>query len=264
MGIRRDLSILFYCNLLWSLLCLEQCWRSPEVPLSLISSSSPRRSPFDLGLWFSGPKRSTTSVQVKYSQAARSHVIRAAWTKPHLIQSQGRCNGTTLNQIMFQTSQLSSGSHKLDIVYQGNSQSTPLTINVLIVQNGESSTSSNSVLPSRWGSQISGIHVTSTVGTRASSLSSSFLTSPISAATILPSGFSYTTDSTGGVFATRVASAGPNSTHNSSNLGPIIGGMLDGLALLLLAIFGCLFLRRDSTQNERYERNCWTNGCWTF
>jgi hypothetical protein len=158
---------------------------------------------------------------------------------PTSFSLRGGATGQLLNQIMFQTPQLSSGSHKLDIVYQGNSQSTPLTINDLIVQNGESSASSNSALPSS-----SGTPVTSTVGTRASGLSSSFLTSPISAATTLPSGFSYTTDSTGGVFATRVASAGPNSTHNSSNLGPIIGGVVGGLALLLLAIFGCLFLRR--------------------
>lgn len=163
---------------------------------------------------------------------------------PTSFSLRGGATGQLLNQIMFQTPQLSSGSHKLDIVYQGNSQSTPLTINVLIVQNGESSASSISALPSSSGTQISGTHVTSIVGTRASGLSSSFLTSPISAATTLSSGFSYTTDSTGGVYATRVASAGPNSTHNSSNLGPIIGGVVGGLALLLLAIFGFLFLRR--------------------
>jgi len=76
---------------------------------------------------------------------------------------------------MFQTPQLSFGSHKLDIVYQGNSQSTPLTLTALFIQNGD--------------------HVT------------------------------------------RVA-------HNSSNLGPIIGGVVGGLALLILAIFGFLSLRR--------------------
>jgi hypothetical protein len=86
--------------------------------------------------------------------------------------------GLLLNQIMFQTPQLSSGSHKLDIVYQGNSQSTPLTLTALLVQLGNP--------------------------------------------------------------ATRVAP----SAHNSSNLGPIIGGVVGGLALLILAIFGCLFLRR--------------------
>jgi len=44
---------------------------------------------------------------------------------------------TLLNQIMFQTLQLPFGSHKLDIVYQGNSQSTPLTLTALLIQNGD-------------------------------------------------------------------------------------------------------------------------------
>ena len=137
---------------------------------------------------------------------------------PTTFSLRGGATGQLLNQIMFQTPQLSSGSHKLDIVYQGNSQSTPLTLNVLIVQNGDSSSNS--------------------------ALSSSFMTPAASAATTLPSGFSYTTDSTGGVFATRVASTESNPAHNSSNLGPIIGGVIGGLAVLLLAVFGCLFLRR--------------------
>ena len=155
---------------------------------------------------------------------------------PTSFSLRGGATGQLLNQILFQTPQLSSGSHKLDIVYQGNSQSTPLTLNVLLIQNGQSSSNS--------AGSGSGSQITSTIATRASGLSSSFLTSPISAATTLPSGFSYTTDSTGGVFATRVASTDSNSAHNSSNLGPIIGGVIGGLALLLLAIFGYLFLRR--------------------
>ena len=155
---------------------------------------------------------------------------------PTSFSLRGGATGQLLNQILFQTPQLSSGSHKLDIVYQGNLQSTPLTLNVLIVQNGESSTS---ILSS------SGIQITSNTDTRASGL----LTSSISAATTLPSGFSYTTDSTGGVFVTQVASTGSNSAHNSSNIGPIIGGVVGGLALLLLAIFACLFLHRRSMED---------------
>ena len=125
----------------------------------------------------------------------------------------GGATGELLNQIMFQTPRLSSGSHRLDVVYQGNSQSTPLTLNVLIVQPRESSTSS--ILSG------SGIQTTDT---RASGL----LTSLISAATTLPSG---------------------NSAHNSSNIGPIIGGVVGGLVLLVLAIFGCFFFRRRRMEN---------------
>ncbi|KIM39555.1 hypothetical protein M413DRAFT_12137 [Hebeloma cylindrosporum] len=168
---------------------------------------------------------------------------------PTSFSLRGGATGQLLNQIMFQTPQLSSGSHKLDIVYQGNSQSTPLTLNILIVQN-DSSISSNSALPSSSGNQISGSQISSTTGTRASRVSSSFVTSPISAATAIPSGFSYTSDSTGGVFATGVASTGSSSAHNSSNLGPIIGGVVGGMVLLLLAIFGCLFLRRRRTKED--------------
>jgi len=151
---------------------------------------------------------------------------------PTSFSLNGGATGQLLNQIMFQTPQLSSGSHKLDIVYHGNSQSTPLTLNVLIFQNGNSNSTS------------SGAQITPTTGTRASSMLSTSLTPPISAATTLPLGFSLTTDSTGGVFATHVASTGSGSANNSSNLGPIIGGVVGGLALLLLAIFGCLFFRR--------------------
>ena len=43
---------------------------------------------------------------------------------------------TTYNQKFFETSKLPAGQHKLVVTYLGNSQTTPLTLDYLIVQNG--------------------------------------------------------------------------------------------------------------------------------
>jgi hypothetical protein len=43
---------------------------------------------------------------------------------------------TTYNQKFFETSKMPAGQHKLVVTYLGNSQTTPLTLDYLVVQNG--------------------------------------------------------------------------------------------------------------------------------
>ncbi len=52
-------------------------------------------------------------------------------------------NETLPNQKFFETTQYSMGSHKLTVVYNGNSSTTPLTVDYLIIQNGTLSSSSS-------------------------------------------------------------------------------------------------------------------------
>jgi len=50
---------------------------------------------------------------------------------------------TTYNQKFFETPKLSAGQHKLVVTYLGNSQTTPLTLDYLIVQNGTATNSTS-------------------------------------------------------------------------------------------------------------------------
>jgi hypothetical protein len=98
---------------------------------------------------------------------------------------------TVYNQKFFETVQLSPTSHTLKVVYEGNN-STPLTLDYLIVQNGTSSSSTTTSLPTSTGSTVS--------------------------ATSTPTGF--------------------------VPVGPIVGGVIGGLALVVFAVLGYFLLRR--------------------
>ena len=100
---------------------------------------------------------------------------------------------TAYNQKFFETAQLSSTSHTLQVVYQGNN-STPLTLTDLVIQNGTLSLTTSSV----------------------SSLATS--------ATSVPS----------------TSTSGKSSTP----VGPIVGGVIGGLALIVFAVLGFFFFRR--------------------
>ena len=97
---------------------------------------------------------------------------------------------TVYNQKFFETAQLSPTSHTLKVVYEGNN-STPLTLDYLIIQNGTSSSTTTS-LPTPTGNTVS--------------------------ATSTPRG--------------------------SIPIGPIVGGVIGGLALVVFAVLGFFFLRR--------------------
>lgn len=139
--------------------------------------------------------------------------------------------GVQYNQILFQTDQLSSGSHILDVVYQGNSASTPLTLSVLLVQNNASS------------------HIASSTGSLSQSpIASSSLVQRTKLTTILiPTGSSSDTSSATGGISTNGTSNGP------SNLGSIIGGVIGGLGLLVFAVIAVLFLRQRNSRSQKAD-----------
>jgi len=121
--------------------------------------------------------------------------------------------GAEYCQVFFQTAQLPPGPHNLDVVYQGNSATTPLTLSLLFVQNNSPSSSS---LP-----------------TPASSSASS----PSQPASSSLSGMS--------------ASGTPNNTPNGSrNVGAIVGGVIGGVGLLIFAILAILFLRQRKNRSS--------------
>ncbi|KIM39574.1 hypothetical protein M413DRAFT_193412 [Hebeloma cylindrosporum] len=71
------------------------------------------------------------------STALNNSKILHRWPTSFIVR--GGATGKFLNQVMFQSPRLSCGPHKLGIVHQGYPQSTPCTLNVLIVQSGEPS-----------------------------------------------------------------------------------------------------------------------------
>ena len=102
-------------------------------------------------------------------------------------------------QKFFETAQLSPTSHTLKVVYEGNN-STPLTLDYLIIQNGTSSSTTTS-LPTSTGNTVS--------------------------ATSTPNG--------------------------SIPVGPIVGGVIGGLALVVFAILGFFLLRRRQKRDTQEE-----------
>lgn len=120
-----------------------------------------------------------------------------------------------LNQIFFQTGQLSSSLHTLDVVYQGNNTTAPLTLSHLFIENhGFSLSSSPGATPNNTPPTTSSLPLSSGTPNSAPSSPSNSTSNP----------------------------SGPS--HHSSNLGPIIGGVIGGLALIFVIIAILLFLRR--------------------
>lgn len=178
--------------------------------------------------------------------------------------------GVLYNQIFFTTGQLSSGSHTLTVVYQGNSDSTPLALYTLVVQNGPGgSTSGGSGSGTTGGG--TGPNPATTAGsglggiTSANSGKTSTITT-VNPGTIDPA--STTVMSLPGISAAQdrttiissaiqspgvASSSGTTSQVSSTNIGPIIGGVIGGVALILIAIFGFLLLRRRSKRDFNFD-----------
>ncbi|KDR73700.1 hypothetical protein GALMADRAFT_228152 [Galerina marginata CBS 339.88] len=150
--------------------------------------------------------------------------------------------GVQYNQIFFQTAQLTPGHHTVEVVYQGNAQTAPLTVSVVYVQNG---TSTGTLTPP------AGAPATSSSGPSASvaSINSSNPTSPSSglgSPTLFPS----PSPTTPAIDTT----AAPDKASSNST-GPVVGGILGGVALLLFAIFGYIFLRRKKQSKSKSRIN---------
>jgi hypothetical protein len=103
-------------------------------------------------------------------------------------------------RFFFQTDWLAPGSYKLNVVYQGNAKTAPLTFYELFLQN----------------------HASTTV-TLTSSPSST----------------------TNGIYSPSL-----DTKNHSSNLGPIIRGVIGGLALIIFAVLAILFLRRRNNRSQ--------------
>lgn len=133
------------------------------------------------------------------------------------------CTGVEYNQVFFQTNQLPYGSHKLDVVYQGNSQTTPLTLTVLVQNNASSSPSSGTPAVSSAGS----------------------LSHSVGLSTVGSSSTSEQTTST-----TTILSPSNASSKTKDNLGSIIGGVVGGLALLIFFILAVFFFQRKKRSQK--------------
>ncbi|KAF8912163.1 hypothetical protein CPB84DRAFT_1841850 [Gymnopilus junonius] len=180
-------------------------------------------------------------------------------------------SGVQYNQVLFQTPQLSAGKHTIQVVYQGNSQTAPLSLEVLEVQGGSGNTNSGG------GSPNTGNTASSTGPSTGPSSSPSATPTSSGASTATSGGSSQATTnktgtSTGAATANKTgtstgATTGPsglpttpvtgtpqtgasnsnsNSTSSStksSNTGAIVGGVIGGLALVVALLIVFLFLR---------------------
>lgn len=159
------------------------------------------------------------------------------------------------NQVLFQTGQLSTGQHTLVVTYQGNSETAPLVLNYLVIQNaGSTSTSSNG-----------GIFTQSTSSSPSGSTANPATNANNTASTSAPpSSYIATGVATGVSGVTSIISSGIPSLNGSSSssstsylssststkprLGAILGGALGGFILFLLLIIILLFKRRPNNQ----------------
>jgi len=128
------------------------------------------------------------------------------------------------NQKFFETTTLPYGHHNITVTFQGNEQTTPLTLDYLVVQNGtapeELSTSSS----------LSG----------SSSKDTESSTSPPGS----PPGSSPTGKNAG---------SNVNGTSSKSNVGVIVGGTIGGVGLILLVclLLLCYHRKQRKQQNLR-------------
>ncbi|KAF4617200.1 hypothetical protein D9613_005641 [Agrocybe pediades] len=184
---------------------------------------------------------------------------------PTMFQLQGLPPDGVTNgyyQEFFQTPKYPAGPHKIVVTYLGDSQSTPLTLDYLLVQKGTPDTAptttsiSLSSGPSSTGGLPSLSGPPSFLSSRPSSsqtaqsstlqgLGSTTLDSATTTTTPPPSDPSHTLD--GLEPSAFGASATPAAKHSNSSIGIILGGVIGGLVLLvLLLIVLYLWHRRQS------------------
>jgi hypothetical protein len=156
----------------------------------------------------------------------------------NLNGASSEATGLQYNQIFFQVDELSSGSHTLDVVYQGNSTTTPLTLYILQVQNNASSHTAAS----------------SSTGTLSQSPIASSSSSGAVFSTLIPTRSSSVTSSAiGGISTNGSSNASSDTTNGASNLGSIIGGVIGGLGLLIFAVLAVLFLRQRNSRSQKTD-----------
>ncbi|KAF8965617.1 hypothetical protein BDZ97DRAFT_1658706 [Flammula alnicola] len=117
--------------------------------------------------------------------------------------------GAQLNQIFFSTGQLPNKQHSLQVVYQGDNNTTPLSIYCVIIQNGT-------------GPVLAASNGASSVPSGSTSVGASSTSS--------------------GANSTTTPNPSSLPTHHSNHTGIIVGCVIGALALALL-IFAFLFVR---------------------
>ncbi|KAF8808509.1 hypothetical protein BYT27DRAFT_7334196 [Phlegmacium glaucopus] len=117
-------------------------------------------------------------------------------------------------QKLFETAQLPAGPHTLNLVYHGSNNSSPLSIQYLIIQNG--------TLPS---------------------------TTTLPSTLTLPSTTSVFPHATPSITGSSVSGTS-NQRKSSTPVGAIVGGVVGGLALTVFIVFGFLLLRRRKRATE--------------
>jgi len=123
------------------------------------------------------------------------------------------------NQKFFETITLPYGHHNITVSFQGNEQTTPLTLDYLVVQNGTASE----------GSSIS-------------------TSSPGSSSTGKDAGSS--TSSTGSLTTGKNVGSNMNDTSSKSNVGVIAGGIVGAVGFILLACVLFLCYRRKQRKQQ--------------
>ena len=189
-------------------------------------------------------------------------------------------NGASANPVkwsmpFFTTDALAAGEHTLQIVYNGNAASTPLSVQSLIVNGG---TLSTLVTSSSSGSSVNSAAPASSSLTTTATVSgtSSFQSGLVNSTAISTLAGGTLTTVTTDVTATSVpsssqgsgsltaGSASPGSTSSTAdlvnahgsktNVGAIAGEVVAGILFLLLLVVISLFLRRRRRTRERTQQ----------
>ncbi|PPQ97527.1 hypothetical protein CVT26_006530 [Gymnopilus dilepis] len=209
-------------------------------------------------------------TELPHEQATASYTIDGGQPTTFLLKGLPQNAGTTVyNQKFFQTPSLSDGDHKLVVTYLGSGKVTPLTLDYLIVQQGSQSSSSSSGnngggngggaaqgsnTPNTGGAsgptstQSGNAHQTTSSGATTTSGSSGSGSSSNSGS---PSSGSDSNNGSGSGSTNNNSSGGTSgsdlasgSTHSSNNTGPIVGGIVGAVALILLALLAFFLYRR--------------------
>ncbi|KAF9477160.1 hypothetical protein BDN70DRAFT_934454 [Pholiota conissans] len=167
-------------------------------------------------------------------------------------------------QVFFTTQPIVYGIHNVEVTYNGDSDSTPLSVQVIVVQTGSSSNSGG-------GGGGEGATTGATTSAGRSTSPSAMSSGSTTATTGITTGISASTTAgdeskamTGGsVESTTTTSSTlsptlqPNnsdtsSTSSKSNMGAIVGGAVGGLAILLIFILLLFWLWRRSKRRDAF------------
>ena len=157
------------------------------------------------------------------------------------------------NQLFFEASGLSAGQHRIEVVHGGNSQTTPLSLNYMVIQNAPAPAGSTpTVLPSL---------PSSSSGSFSSSVSSDNSTRSTTYNSLSPTGLPVTGSSSTAVPSSSSSAGGSNSSGASGSssssaqekgapTGAIVGGAVGGVVVLVAVILLLLLLRRRNKRND--------------